>query len=77
MPETAQTPCQLPRLPAEPTAFDLETGYAVRGAAIVSCDAARQLAVDVHRAEHADEDAWLERVTPRPSLWRRLFGAAR
>lgn len=78
MPATALQPCQLVgRLPAEPTVADLEIGYAVRGAEIVACDAKRQLAADVHQAEHEDEDAWLEAITPRPSIWRRLTGLGR
>lgn len=77
MPATATDPCKLDRLPDHPTQSDLETSYAVRGAAIISCDARRALAVDIHAAEHADEDAWLAKVTPRPPLWRRLLGLSR
>lgn len=73
MPTTALQPCQLVgRLPTDPTMADLEIGYALRGAEILSCDARRQLAVDVHQAEHQDQDAWLKSSTPRP-LWRRLL----
>lgn len=59
MPETAKAPCVLPRLPDLPTYADLEAAYYARGVVIVACDAARQLAVDVHQGEHDDEDAWL------------------
>lgn len=59
MPQTAKAPCALPRLPELPTYADLEAAYYARGAVIVACDAARQLAVDVHQGEHDDEDLWL------------------
>lgn len=76
MPATAIEPCKLVgRLPADPSEADLEIGYAVRGAEILACDAKRGLAIDVHAGEHADVDAWLARIAPRPSLWRRLLGA--
>ena len=72
MPATARAACTLPTLPPEATRFDLELAYVARGAEIVACEARRALAVGVHDAEHADEDAWLERE--RPSLLRRLAG---
>ena len=56
MPQAAQTPCALYRLPVAPTNADLEMGYATRGAQIVACDAARALAVQTHEAEHRLED---------------------
>lgn len=77
MPSTAQQACALHRLPDNPTHADLEVGYAVRGAGIIACDARRALAVDVHAAEHADEDAWLAKVTPRAPFWRRVLGLGR
>lgn len=76
MPAAAIEPCKLVgRLPADPSQADLEIGFAVRGAEILACDAKRGLAIDVHAGEHADEDVWLARIAPRPSLWRRLMGA--
>lgn len=54
-PPEAARPCAIHRLPERPTQADLEIGYAVRGAQIVACDAARRLAVDTHAAEHALE----------------------
>lgn len=77
MPATATEPCKLDRLPDNPTQSDLELSYAVRGAGIIACDARRALAVDVHAAEHADEDAWLAKVTPRAPFWRRVLGLSR
>jgi hypothetical protein len=78
MPATAVQPCQLVgRLPADPTQADLEIGYALRGAEILSCDAKRGLAVDVHQAEHIDEDAWLKAITPALPLWRRILSRRR
>jgi hypothetical protein len=60
MPATARAACVLPRLPANATWADLEALVQARGAVIVACDAARQLAVDVHDGEHEDEAAWLK-----------------
>lgn len=57
IPTAAARPCRLHRLPAAPTVADLEIGYAMRGADLVACDGARQIAVATHRAEHALEDA--------------------
>ena len=50
MPAAAQAPCPLYTLPPEPTQADLEIGYATRGAQVVGCDGARQLAVATHAA---------------------------
>lgn len=78
MPATASQPCLLVgRLPAEPTEADLEIGYALRGAEILACDAKRSLAVDVHQAEHDDEDAWLAAIAPARPLWRRILSFGR
>ena len=60
MPQAATDPCRLDRLPPSPTRADLEDILARRGASIVACDIARQLAVDTAAAEHRDIDAWLE-----------------
>ena len=67
MPATARQACALPLLPATATWADLEEVVVARGAALIACDVARQLAVDVHDAEHADEAAWLNnpRTGPR------------
>lgn len=69
MPEQAARPCHLRRLPDNATAADLETALIIRGAAIVACDAARQLAVDVHAGEHRDEAAWLKGTVDRRRPW--------
>lgn len=55
-PAEAARPCELPRLPDRATVADLEIGFARRGAAIVACNAARQLAVDTLAAEHRLQD---------------------
>jgi len=73
MPAQATTPCALPRLPDQATAAELESAFTARGVALLACDAARQLAVDVHAAEKADQETWLRAQTPTLSL-RRLFG---
>ena len=75
MPATAIQPCVLVgRLPASPTMADLEIGYAVRGAEILSCDARRQLAVDVHGGEHRVLDD-LFQAGKSSAHWVRLSGA--
>lgn len=56
MPSAATQPCSLYQLPQTPTEADLEIGYAMRGAALAACDAARALAVQTHAAEHALQD---------------------
>lgn len=60
MPATARGACQIPALPAELTFAALKILVAQAAAEIVRCDVARQIAVDVHDGEHADEDAWLK-----------------
>jgi hypothetical protein len=56
MPAEATRPCSLYVLPERPTHADLEAGFALRGAQLLGCDAARRLAVDTHQAEHELED---------------------
>lgn len=53
MPTQASEPCGLYTLKDKPTEADLEIGYATRGAQLVACDKARQLAVQTHADEHA------------------------
>lgn len=57
LPYAAARPCDLHRLPDQPTLADLEIGYMTRGAQIVSCDAARRLAVETLMVERAAQDA--------------------
>lgn len=59
-----RAPCALTTLGPAPTLADLEEAYARRGADLVICDIARQMAVSIHDREHADEDAWLEDSKP-------------
>lgn len=58
LPPLATSPCVMPRVPHNPTQADLETAYAMRGAAIVTCDAARRLALETLAAERRLLDAW-------------------
>ena len=46
LPESVREPCRLPILPESPTWADVEALYTARGAAIVECNARRQMAVD-------------------------------
>ena len=55
MPLEATRPCRLYVLPDHVTQADLDMGYVQRGADLVACDAARQLAVSTHEAEHSLE----------------------
>lgn len=59
LPVEATRPCALATLPADPTLGDLEAAYAMRGAQIATCDAARRLAVETLEAERAAVDAWI------------------
>ena len=60
IPAIAEQPCQLPMLPADPTQSDLEAAYIARGGQIVTCDAARNLAVETLKAERSMIDQWLK-----------------
>lgn len=60
LPALAEQPCDLPRIPEAATQGDLEATYLLRGAAIVKCDAARQLAIDTFKAERSLIDQWLK-----------------
>lgn len=51
LPESARTVCRLPILPPAPTLADLEAIYTARGAALIECNAARQMAVDSFDAQ--------------------------
>ena len=69
LPQAATTPCVLARLPDAPTQGDLEVAYAARGAALIACDGARELAVETLLAERALQDRWRAAQTPRRWLW--------
>ncbi|RZJ06190.1 MAG: hypothetical protein EON89_00820 [Brevundimonas sp.] len=58
MPTAADKSCHLTTLPPAATIADLEAGYMARGADLVSCEAARQLAIETLRAERALQDRW-------------------
>jgi len=59
LPALSEAPCHLAVLPDNPTQADLEAVYITRGAGIVTCNAARQLAVDTLKAERSLIDQWL------------------
>lgn len=74
LPDAAAQPCPLAILPPNPTQGDLDAAYATRGAQIVNCDGARQLAVDTQAAEHQLIDEWLKlEQRRRAAWWDRLF----
>lgn len=64
LPRLASEPCPLPVLPDMPTQADLEAAYALRGAGLVQCDAARDLAVQTLLSERELGDRWRERQAP-------------
>lgn len=68
MPAAARLACQIPPLPAEISFKSLKAYAATAAAEILRCDVARQLSVDTHDGEHADEDAWLKDVSRRPGI---------
>lgn len=65
MPATAAEACAVYVLTGTPTIALLEEAYIERGKLLAACDRKRQLAVDVHAGEHADEAAWLKRKAER------------
>ena len=73
VPETAERPCTLYTLPPEPTKADLEAGYMMRGAQLVWCDGARDLAVQTMREEHRLEDEWARLRAERNKPWWRFW----
>ena len=69
LPQAAARPCVLDRLPDVATQGDLEIAYVARGAALVACETARELAVETLLAERALQDRWRAAQTPRRRLW--------
>ena len=69
LPTLATEPCPLPVLPDAPTQADLEAAYALRGAGLVQCDAARDLAVQTLLSERDLQDRWREQAAPKP-FWK-------
>ncbi|HST91325.1 MAG TPA: hypothetical protein VLJ13_03925 [Brevundimonas sp.] len=71
LPQAASRPCVLDRLPDGATQGDLEVSYVARGAALVACETARELAVETLLAERALQDRWREGPPPRrrSRLW--------
>ena len=56
VPAEAIRPCELARLPEAPTLTDLDVAYLTRGAQLVTCDAARRLALESWMTERAMQD---------------------
>ena len=71
LPRLATEPCELPTLPDMPTEADFEATYALRGSAVVQCDAARDLAVQTLLSERELQDRWRE--TQAPKRWFGIF----
>lgn len=71
LPEAANRPCVLERLPEGPTIADLEVAYVERGARLVACETARALAVETLTAERALQDRWRRETDTRrrPAIW--------
>jgi hypothetical protein len=69
MPQAARQACHLERLPLFPTNEDADNTLIARGVAIITCDGARDLAVQTHDAEHALEDEWLRLQAERQKTW--------
>lgn len=65
LPRAAATPCVLERLPETPTQADLEIAYVERGASLIACEGARELAVETLLAERALQDRWRRAVEGR------------
>lgn len=56
LPVEATTQCGLAVLPEAPTRRDLDAAYALRGAQLIACDAARRMAVETLTAEREMQD---------------------
>ena len=69
IPEAASKPCLLDLLPENATQADLEAVYNSRGAAVLNCDGARQLALETLLAERRLVDAWIELQQPKRRGW--------
>jgi len=69
LPEAAIRPCVLERLPETPTEGDLEVAYVARGAALVACESAREMAVGTLRAERDLQDRWRQAQSRRRRSW--------
>jgi len=69
LPQAAIRPCVLDRLPEAPAEGDLEVAYVARGAALVACETARELAVETLLAERALQDRWREAPPTRRRPW--------
>lgn len=69
LPQAAMRPCVLDRLPDAATQGDLEIAYVARGAALVACETARELAVETLLTERALQDRWRAAQTPRRRPW--------
>jgi len=65
-PPAAEAPCEAYVLPPGASRADLDEGYVRRGAQIAACDAARRLALETLKAEHALEAEALRRSGSRP-----------
>lgn len=69
LPDAATKSCPLAVLPDNPTAADLDAAYMQRGAQVVTCDAARALAVETLIAERRLIEEWLKLKEQRRRLW--------
>lgn len=69
MPAAARQACHLERLPTFPTNEDVDNTLIARGVAIITCDGARELAVQTHDAEHDLVDQWLAMMAERRKTW--------
>lgn len=69
MPAEARKPCAIYVLPPNAFHADEEIGYTSRGAQIVSCDKARQLAVQTFDLEHQLQAQALAQHAQRERPW--------
>lgn len=74
MPAVAKAPCKLTLVPEYPTQADIDAVVIDRGVKLVTCDAARGVAVETHEAQNSLQDEWLELQRRRALPWyRRIF----
>ncbi|WP_340644446.1 hypothetical protein [Phenylobacterium sp.] len=72
-PAEATRPCDLFRLPPNPTQADLDGGYGTRGAQILVCDGKRDLAVQAQELEHQLIDQWIALRAERNRPWWKVW----
>lgn len=73
IPDEARKPCAVALFPENPTNADIDAVAIIRGAQIMKCDVARQIAVNTHDREHALEAKHQKEREDRAKPWWRFW----